>query len=143
MGGMVLSRFLFVVAFAVAALACSAAADSSKKPLPVCDAKDPECPGVPAARSPNQTHSDIPQDPVHAPEPTPTPADPAPKPAADAGHDAAEAGPGKFCTQLGVCCKQLGAAGYVTTTCMSVLSTNNEDACYTQHASYKSSGDCT
>ena len=136
---MVLSRTLFALALASAAVACSAPADSAKKPLPVCDATDPSCPGVPE-RSSNKAHSDIPTDPVSAPEPTPTPA---PAPVADAGHDAAEAGPGPQCAGLAACCKQLGEAGYITTTCMSVLSTNNEDACYTQHASYKSSGDCT
>jgi hypothetical protein len=42
---------LAFAALSVVAVACSAPADSSKKPLPVCDAKDPECPGIPAAGS--------------------------------------------------------------------------------------------
>ena len=144
---MVLARTavtLFALALSTAAVACSAAPDSAKKPLPVCDAKDPECPGVPAGSSPNKTHSDMPTDPVHAPDPAPETKTETTK-GADAGHDAADAAPvvGKQCEALGACCKQLGDAGYSTTTCKSVLSTNNEDACYTQHASYKSFGDCS
>ena len=140
---MVLARTVLLLgagALASVAVACSAAPDTSKTSLPVCNVDDPGCPRV-TTHAPNKEHSDIPSDPVHVPEPPPPSAvQPA---AADAGHDAAPVGPGKFCTELGACCKQLGEAGYVTTTCMSVLSTNNEDACYTQHASYKSSGDCT
>lgn len=64
------------------------------------------------------------------------------KPAAEAGVDAATA-VGPLCQQLAQCCKDLGDAGYDTTMCKSVLSTNNEDACYSKHDSYKQSGDCT
>ena len=108
------------------------------------EAQQGECPGVPA--SGNKTHSDVPTDPVPAPVSMPDlPPDPAPAAHPDAGLDAADAAPkaGPQCQALAACCKQLGDAGYVTTTCKSVLSTNNEDACYTQHASYKTSGDCT
>ena len=121
---------------AATALACSAPADSSKKPLPVCDAKDPECPGVPASSS-NKAHSDVPTDPVVVPDPAPAPA-----PSPEAGIDAAPV-VGKDCTALSACCAQLKDAGYDTTMCKSILSTNNEDACYDKHASYKSGGDCT
>lgn len=133
---------LAFAALSVVAAACSAPADSSKKPLPVCDAKDPECPGIPA--SSNKTHTDVPTDPVPVPDPAPAPA-----PAADAPATSPEAGVdaapviGKECTALAACCKQLEDAGYVTTICKSILSTNNEDACWEKHASYKSSGDCT
>lgn len=131
---------------ALATVACSAPADSAKKPLPVCDAKDPECPGVPASSADNKTHSDVPTDPVPAPatdDPgSTTPATPPPtKPSPEAGVDAAPV-VGQFCQQLATCCTDLAAAGYDTTMCKSVLSTNNEDACYTKHDSYKQSGDC-
>lgn len=146
---MVLARTLLGVlgiGFACAAVACSAAPDSAKKPLPVCDAKDPDCPGVPAASSPNRTRGETPRTPVPTPEPDEdTDLEPAPSPSPDAGIDAADAAPvvGPFCQKLAGCCKQLEDAGYMTNTCKSVLSTNNEDACYTQHASYKSYGDCS
>lgn len=130
---------------ATAAVACSAPPDSSKKALPVCDATDPECPGVPS--SANKTHSDVPTDPVPAPAaaaasdaPTATP--PAKSPSPEAGVDAAPV-VGEFCQELATCCKDLGDAGYDTTSCKSVLSTNNEDACYSKHDTYKQSGDCT
>lgn len=147
---MVLARTLLGVlglGFACAAVACVAAPDSAKKPLPICDAKDPECPGVPAASSPNRTRADSPSTPVPTPDPATDETDPAPAPppAADAGVDAADAAPvvGQFCQKLAACCTELATAGYITTTCMSVLSTNNEDACYTQHARYKEYGDCS
>ena len=133
------SGLLFAFAgLSLVAVACSAPVDSAKKPLPVCDAKDPECPGVPASSS-NKTHSDVPTDPVQVPDPTPA-ADPAPSP--EAGVDAAPV-MGKECTTLATCCGQLKDAGYDTSICKSILSTNNEDACYAKHASYKSDGDCT
>lgn len=139
---MLAGRSVLLLAFAAlstVAVACSAPADSSKKPLPICDAKDPECPGVPA--SSNKAHSDVPTDPVQVPDPTPAPnADPAPSP--EAGVDAAPV-IGKECTALSVCCGQLKDAGYDTTMCKSILSTNNEDACYDKHKSYKDGGDCT
>jgi hypothetical protein len=127
---------------ALAAVACSAPADSSKKPLPVCDAKDPECPGVPA--SSNKAHTDVPTDPVVVPDQTPAPAaDPTPAATSpEAGVDAAPV-MGKECTALSTCCGQLKDAGYDTTICKSILSTNNEDACWEKHASYKDGGDCT
>lgn len=133
---------LVLVGFAALAVACSDAPDSAKKPLPVCDANDPQCPGVPASGS-KKPLQEIPTDPVQAPAPAPVtereePAQRSP----EAGVDAAPA-VGAQCQKLAACCDQLGAAGYLTTTCKSVLSTNNEDACYTQHASYKSGGDCT
>ena len=134
----------FALASALASVvACSAAPDSAKKPLPVCDAKDPDCPGVPA--SSNKTHGEIPTDPVPAPPQSMPVLPPEPSSTSDSGADAADAAPkvGPQCAALGACCKQLGDAGYVTTTCNSVLSTNNEDACYTQHASYKTYGDCS
>ncbi len=136
---------LAVLLTASATVACSAAPDSAKKPLPVCDAKDPECPGVPASAADNKTHSDVPTDPVPAPA-TDSPGDttpdaPAPATTPEAGVDAAPA-VGQFCQQLATCCKDLGDAGYDTTMCKSVLSTNNEDACYSKHDSYKQSGDC-
>jgi hypothetical protein len=130
---------LALAAFGSVVVACSAAPDSSKKPLPVCDAKDPECPGVPASAGTNKTHADVPSDPVKVPDPAPASE---PTPQAEAGVDAAPV-VGKDCQGLAACCKQLGDAGYDTTKCKSVLSTNNEDACYTQHASYKSFGDCS
>lgn len=139
----------FVLAFVLGALgstvfACSAAPDSAKKPLPVCDADDPDCPGVPASSSPKKPRSDVPTDPVPAPEGASesTPADPVPSTSPEAGADAAPA-VGKDCQGLAACCQQLQDAGYDTTSCKSVLSTNNEDACYTKHASYKQFGDCT
>ena len=143
------ARFARVVAFAAlasAAVACSAASDSAKKPLPVCDAKDPACPGVPASNAGNQTHSDVPTDPVPAPDQAtddPGSSAPATKPAPspEAGVDAAPV-VGQFCQQLAQCCTDLASAGYDTTMCKSVLSTNNEDACYSKHDSYKQSGDC-
>ena len=124
------------------AVACSAPADSSKKPLPVCDAKDPECPGIPPS---NKAHSDVPTDSVALPDPTPTPdpgSGPSTSPSPEAGVDAAPV-VGKECTTLSACCTQLKDAGYDTTICKSILSTNNEDACYAKHASYKDSGYCT
>ena len=130
--------FLAFAALSTVAVACSAPADSSKKPLPVCDAKDPECPGVPASSS-NKAHADVPTDPVQVPDPTPK-ADPTPSP--EAGVDAAPV-MGKECSMLSTCCGQLTDAGYDTTMCTSILSTNNEDACYDKHKSYKDSGDCT
>ena len=141
---MLAARSALLLAFAalsaLPALACSAPVDSAKKPLPICDAKDPECPGVPAS---NKAHSDVPTDPVQVPDPTPAPAtDPDPTPSPDAGVDAAPV-MGKECTTLSACCGQLKDAGYDTTICKSILSTNNEDACYAKHASYKSDGDCT
>ena len=137
------SRSALLVALAATALsslafACSAAPDSSKKPLPLCDAKDPECPGVPA--SSNQTHTDVPSDPVSVPDETPAASTPS-SPSPEAGVDAAPV-MGMFCKQLSQCCDDLKSAGYDTTICKSVLSTNNEDACYTKHASYKDDGDC-
>jgi hypothetical protein len=137
--------FVALAVVAAVAVACSAPADSAKKPLPICDATDPSCPGVPASKSDNKTHGDIPTDPVAVPDmatddpaaTTPTP--PAPSP--EAGVDAAPV-VGQFCQQLATCCKDLGDAGYDTTMCKSVLSTNNEDACYSKHDSYKQSGDC-
>jgi hypothetical protein len=142
---MVARRSVLLVAFAALsasiALACSAPADSSKRPLPVCDAKDPECPGVPS--SSNKAHADVPSDPVPVPEPVPaTEPSPSPSPSPDAGVDAAPV-VGKECLALGACCGQLKDAGYDTAVCKSILSTNNEDACYDKHASYKSDGDCT
>jgi hypothetical protein len=113
---------LAIAALAVvarAAVACSSPADSAKKSLPT--------------------------DPVQAPDmATDDPASTSPsKPAAspEAGIDAAPA-VGQLCEQLAQCCKDLGSAGYDTTMCKSVLSTNNEDACYAKHDSYKQSGDC-
>lgn len=138
---MLVARTGLLLAFAalsLVAVACSAPLDSSKKPLPICDAKDPECPGVPASSS-NKAHSDVPTDPVVVPDPTPAPA-PATSP--EAGVDAAPV-VGKDCTALSACCAQLKDAGYDTTICKSILSTNNEDACYDKHKSYKDSGDCT
>jgi hypothetical protein len=140
---------LAIAALAVvagAAVACSSPADSAKKSLPVCDANDPSCPGVPASsKTDNKTHGDVPTDPVQAPDmATDDPASTSPsKPAAspEAGIDAAPA-VGQLCEQLAQCCKDLGSAGYDTTMCKSVLSTNNEDACYAKHDSYKQSGDC-
>ncbi len=131
------------------AVACSAPADS-KKPLPVCDANDPTCSGGRAPSTDNQTHSDVPTDPVPAPDqatddPASTSASTTPpsKPSSpEAGVDAAPV-VGQFCQELATCCTDLGAAGYDTTMCKSVLSTNNEDACYAKHDSYKQSGDCT
>ncbi len=136
------------VGLATAAVACSAPADGAKKPLPICDAKDPECPGVPASKADNKTHTDVPTDPVPVPDQaTDDPASSAPAPATkpapspEAGVDAAPV-VGKFCQQLATCCTDLAAAGYDTAICKSVLSTNNEDACYSKHDSYKQSGDC-
>jgi hypothetical protein len=131
---------LAFAALATVAVACSAPADSSKKPLPVCDAKDPECPGIPASSS-NKAHSDVPTDPVQVPDPAPA-TTPATTPSPEAGVDAAPV-VGKDCTALTECCGQLKDAGYDTTICKSILSTNNEDACYDKHKSYKDSGDCT
>ncbi len=131
---------LAFAALSLVAVACAAPVDSAKKPLPVCDAKDPECPGVPASSS-NKTHTDVPTDPVVVPDPTPV----APHPgeiSPEAGVDAAPV-VGKDCTALSTCCGQLKDAGYDTTMCKSILSTNNEDACYDKHKSYKDSGDCT
>lgn len=136
------ASFVALAAFGSAAVACSAAAESTKKPLPVCDADDAACPGVPASPSPKKPLQEVPTDPVPAPAADPAPAEPA----ADAGPASApDAAPvmGDDCKALDACCKQLGEAGYDTTRCKSVLSTNNEDACYTQHASYKSFGDCS
>ena len=129
-----------IAILASASVACSAAPDSAKKPLPICDAKDPECPGVPASPGPKTPHSDPKAEPVDVPTTGTTPLEPTPSP--EAGTDAAPV-VGKTCQVLAACCKQLGDAGYDTTRCKSVLSTNNEDACYTQHASYKSFGDCS
>ena len=129
---------LAFAALSLVAVACSAPVDSAKKPLPVCDAKDPECPGVPASSS-NKAHEDMPTDPVQVPDPTPA-ADPTPSP--EAGIDAAPV-IGKECTMLYTCCGQLKDVGYDTTMCTSILSTNNEDACYDKHKSYKDSGDCS
>ena len=135
------SRLLLAfAALSIVPVACNAPVDSAKKPLPVCDAKDPECPGVPASSS-NKAHSDVPTDPVQVPDPTPTPA-PTPATSPEAGVDAAPV-VGTECTGLGACCQQLKDAGYDTTICKSILSTNNEDACYDKHKSYKDSGDCT
>ena len=131
---------LALSSLALAAVACGAEVDSAKKPLPVCDANDPQCPGIPASSSPKKPRSEIPTDPVPAPA---TPSEPAKEEVLpDAGVDAAPV-VGQECGKLSTCCDQLGAAGYLTTTCKSVLSTNNEDACYSQHAAYKSGGDCT
>jgi hypothetical protein len=137
---------LALAALAALAVACSAAPDSAKKPLPVCDAKDPSCPGVPASNAGNQTHGNVPTDPVPAPaeatdDPGSATPDTKPTPSPEAGVDAAPV-VGQLCQQLATCCTDLGAAGYDTTMCKSVLSTNNEDACYAKHDSYKQSGDC-
>lgn len=129
-----------VALLATAVVACSADPDSGKKPLPVCDAKDPDCPGVPS--SSKSPRSDTKADPVQVPTTGTTPLEPEPSTLPDASVDAAPV-LGKDCQGLAACCKQLGDAGYDTTRCKSVLSTNNEDACYTQHASYKSFGDCS
>lgn len=131
-----------VALLATAVVACSADPDSAKKPLPVCDAKDPDCPGVPPSSSSKTPRSDTNADPVQVPTTGTTPLEPAPSTLPDASVDAAPV-LGKDCQGLAACCKQLGDAGYDTTRCKSVLSTNNEDACYTQHASYKSFGDCS
>jgi hypothetical protein len=133
---------LVLAGVAAASVACSDAPDSAKKPLPVCDANDVNCPGVPATSAPKKPHTEIPTDPVPAPV-TQRPQEDDPASATpDAGVDAAPV-LGAFCKKLSTCCDQLGEAGYITTTCKSVLSTNNEDACYTQHATYKSAGDCS
>jgi hypothetical protein len=137
------ARTVFVLAFAAlacSAVACSAAPDSAKKPLPVCDAKDPECPGVPASNG-NKTKTEVPETPVQVPDPETQTPDPTPAPSKDAGVDSAPV-LGKYCQELSQCCDDLKSAGYDTTMCKSVLSTNNEDACYTKHASYKTDGDC-
>ena len=137
--------FAALASVSAAAVACGAPADSAKKSLPVCDANDPSCPGVPASKADNKTHSDVPTDPVQASDTaTDDPAAPAPSTpmkSPEAGVDAAPV-VGMFCQQLATCCKDLGTAGYDTTMCKSVLSTNNEDACYAKHDSYKQSGDC-
>jgi hypothetical protein len=137
-----------VAAAAAFAVACSAPADA-KKPLPVCDANDSTCSGGRSPSTSNQTHSDVPTDPVPAPDqatddPASTsPSAPTSKPSSpEAGVDAAPV-VGQFCQELATCCNDLGAAGYDTSMCKSVLSTNNEDACYAKHDSYKQSGDCT
>jgi hypothetical protein len=132
-------RTAFLLALAAAgtfAVACTASTDTTKKPLPTCDATDPSCPGInsPTKKAP----TDVPTDPVVVPDPTPM-TDAAPM---EAGKDAAPV-VGMECKGLATCCAQLGDAGFVTTTCLDVLSTNNENACYTQHAVYKNSGDCT
>lgn len=131
-----------LLATASVAIACSADPDSAKKPLPVCDAKDPDCPGVPPSSASKTPKSDNSADPVEVPTTGTTPLEPEPSTLPDASVDAAPV-LGKDCQGLAACCKQLGDAGYDTTRCKSVLSTNNEDACYTQHASYKSFGDCS
>lgn len=83
-------------------------------------------------------------------QPAPASPDPVPDPnqptaSKDAGHDAApaDAGFGVECTKLAACCDQIAGAGEDPTTCRSVLSTRNEDACFTQHDRYKSYGDCS
>jgi hypothetical protein len=141
-----LARMVALIVAVPFAVACSDAPDSAKKPLPVCDAKDPDCPGV-ASSAPKTPKADVPSDAVPVPsqqteQPLPNSTPPTPAPSADAGVDAAPA-MGELCTKLAACCTQLGDAGYDTKTCKSVLSTKNEDACYTQHASYKSFGDCS
>ena len=137
-----LARCLALVVVVVGAVACSAAEDSAKKPLPVCDAKDSDCPGVKSS-APKVPHQEVPTDPVVAPPATTEPP-PKTEPSTpiEAGVDAAPV-VGPQCQGLAACCKQLGEAGYVTTTCVDVLSTNNENACSTQHTSYKSFGDCS
>jgi hypothetical protein len=92
----------------------------------------------------NKAHADpttVPDPGSATPSPDPTP-DPKPATSPEAGVDAAPV-VGKYCQELSTCCDDLKSAGYDTTICKSVLSTNNEDACYTKHASYKSDGDCT
>ncbi len=132
--------------FAAVTVACSAPADAKKKPGAVaCDVTDTKCQDNPSeAPTDNQTHSDVPTGPVAVPDPPASTADAAPAPtkAKEAGVDAAPV-VGQLCQQLSKCCDDLAAAGYDTTMCKSVLSTNNEDACYTKHDSYVQSGDCT
>jgi hypothetical protein len=118
-----------------AAVACSAA-DSSKAPLAVCNVDDPKCPSVASAKK--QPHADVAADPVPTVSPEPAPEA---KPSPEAGTDAAPV-LGKECLALSACCDSLAASGYDTTMCKSVLSTNNEDACYTKHASFVEFGDC-
>lgn len=133
---MLAARSLFIVALAAAAsaaVACSAAPDSATKPLPVCDADDPECPGVPKS-SGNKAHTEIPTNPVPAPEPKPAPSnepDP-PKDEADAGKKAF----GPLCKELAACCDKLDAEGY-TSFCRESLNTGVESVCSTKRREYK------
>jgi hypothetical protein len=112
--------------------------------------------GVAACSSSYKAKDDLASDAGHVTKPPPPseddpqgrPAEPASVPDAsppkDAGHDAPiDAAPGPECTKLSACCDQLDAAGYDTTTCKSVLSTNNDDACYAKYDEYKQFGDCT
>src|SRR5437016_166063 len=61
----------------------------------------------------------------------------------DAGLDAPpDAALGPDCAKLSACCAEIAAAGEDASTCKSVLSTKNDDACYAQYDRYKQYGDC-
>jgi hypothetical protein len=107
-----LARFVVFAVVAVGAVACGGAEDSAKKPLPVCDAKDSDCPGIPSS-APKTPKTEIPTDPVPGPPTTTDQSQTQPAPPADAGAsvDAAPA-VGMLCQKLAACCKQLADAGY-------------------------------
>jgi hypothetical protein len=137
-----------VVVLGSVAIACSAPAPTKKSANATC-AKDPtKCPSPSdsTAGDPNAA-----EDPPISSTPDPSSVNSA-DPPEDAGHadashpDAAKpdsSAPVNECTALDACCSQLGAAGYNTTTCRSFVTAQDQTKCKTQHASYKSFGDCT
>jgi hypothetical protein len=139
---LVLTVFAGASALAVA-MGCSAPY-KAKDGLPVCDDGDPSCNGdsntETTRRGPSNTGPAAAPD---APSDTTTPATtPTSSTSADAGKDAA---PVKqpSCIKLEACCGELKQVGYLTDTCMGVVSTNNNSACFAQHKLYNESGDCS
>lgn len=139
---LVLTVFAGASALAVA-MGCSAPY-KAKDGLPVCDDGDPSCNGDSNSETARRGSTGG-TGPAAAPDTSndPTPATtPTSSSGADAGKDAA---PVKqpSCVKLEACCEQLKQAGYLTDTCLGVVSTNNNSACFAQQKLYVEGGDCS
>lgn len=137
------SLFLAVLAGGSAlavAVGCSAPY-KAKDGLPVCDDGDPACNGDSNREAPRKASSSSSSttentEPAEATTPTSNTQ-------ADAGVDAAPPPKQPSCVKLEACCDQLKQAGYLTDTCLGVVATNNNAACYSQHKGYVDTGDCS
>ena len=128
--------------FGIWAAACSSPDKANTSDLELCSGKSGSASCPEKKKSTNKSgDDDVPG--LDAPARGSTAADDAGKPQPE--RDAADAAPvmGKECRGLAACCAEVGAAGYDTTMCKRVLSTNNEDACWLKHKSLKDFGDCT
>lgn len=141
------SLFLAVVAGA-SALAVAAGCSApyrAKDALPTCDDGDPGCNGD-SNQTPRKASNtsgpaaapDTSSDPTEPETTTPTSSK------SDAGSDAGSTVTKQpSCVKLEGCCDQLKQAGYTTDTCLGVVTTNNNSACYAQHKLYVEGGDCS